>query len=329
MLSNILALARRIRRSDPFKSVVGIPKRLQMNSIQRTNKGIFSIEIESRTGFFAIMQMILFILVYCKEKGLFPDISAAGGIYGEPTAKVDWFRQLFDTLREPEGAVADRLAERSSIRKSKIKDVSELGFRAHYEMRLSLAAASSLFNGTYRPTADVRAEVDSIAKGLGISQSTLAVHYRGTDKVHEAEPIPWQVVCERVETIARKRPQLTEIFLATDDVQFAEFFQSYPFKLPVLLAPAAYLPKGNTPVHFSGHPGLAIGREALITCLLLARCGFLLKTASYLSGWAKIFNPSLDVWLISPQIGNGFFPDRALWSDQLSGKVNFTSENTS
>jgi hypothetical protein len=89
------------------------------------------------------------------------------------------------------------------------------------------------------------------------------------------------------------------------------------------VAPATYLPKGNTPIHFSGHPGLAIGREALVTCLLLARCGFLLKTASYLSAWAKIFNPSLDVLLISPTLGTGFFPDRALWADQLSGKAAF------
>jgi hypothetical protein len=323
MLSKALSLARRIRRSGRFKSTAGLPKRLLVKLAQRRNKGIFSIEIESRIGFFAIMQMILFILVYCEEKGLFPDVGAAGGIYGEPTAKVDWFRQLFDCIREPGSAIADRLRRRSGISTSKIKDISELGFRSQYEMGLTLAGASELFNRTYRPNAGVVEEVASIAKRLGISRSTLAVHFRGTDKVHEAAPMPWATVCERVEAVLRNRPDLTEIFLATDDVGFAEFFKRHPFGLPVIAAPAKYLPKGNTPIHFSGHPGLAIGREALITCLLLAECGFLVKTPSYLSAWSKILNPSLDVWLISPSIGAGFFPDRVLWADQLSGKAKF------
>jgi hypothetical protein len=328
MLSKVLTLARRIRRSGRFKSAAGMPKRLLVKGIQRGNNGIFSIEIESRIGFFAIMQMVLFILTYCEEKGLYPDVSAAGGIYGEPTAKVDWFRQLFDCIQEPDSAIADRLRRRSGIRTSKIKDISELGFRARYEMGLTLAGASELFNRAYRPNAGVLEEVDSTAKRLGISRSTLAVHFRGTDKVHEAVPMPWATVCERVEAIARSRPDLTEIFLATDDVGFAQFFERHPFKLPVIAAPARYLPKGNTPIHFSGHPGLAIGREALITCLLLAQCGFLIKTPSYLSAWSKILNPSLDVWLISPSIGAGFFPDRVLWADQLSGKVTFPAPLT-
>jgi hypothetical protein len=323
MLSNVLALARRIRRSNRFKSAAGLPKRLRVMAVQRANKGVFSIEIESRTGFFAIMQMVLFILVYCEEKGLFPDIGAAGGIYGEPTATVDWFRQLFDGVRLPDASTGDRLARRVSIRTSKIKDLSELGFRSQYEMRLSLSAASDLFNRTYRPTASVCGEVDSIAKRLGISSKTLAVHYRGTDKVHEAKATPWPFMCEAIEAILHNRPDLANIFLATDDGHFSEYLRHHPFKVPVITAPAQYLPKGNVPIHFSGHPGLAIGREALITCLLLARCGFLLKTASYLSAWAKIFNPALDVWLISPSIGLGFFPDRALWADQISGKIAF------
>ena len=184
---------------------------------------------------------------------------------------------------------------------------------------------SSLFNDHYRPAADVIADVDSISNALDISKVTLAVHYRGTDKVHEAGQVSWDLICGSVDRILVQRPDLTAILLASDDVGFIEFFKNRRFKPPVILAPAAYMPKGSTPIHFSGHPGLAIGREALVTCLLLARSGFLIETTSYLSGWAKIFNPSLPVWLLSPQLGRGFFPDRALWSDQVPGRVSFTS----
>jgi hypothetical protein len=325
MLSNILSMARKVRRSEHFKSLVATRKRMSIKARQRLNEGIFSIEIEAKLGFFGVMQMILFVLVYCEENALWPDISAKGGIYGDETATVDWFRVLFDCLRTPPPAIARRLRDRSAIRTSKIRDVSELGFRTDYEMSLSLAKASSLFNEYYRPARDVVANVDSISQNLGISKATLGVHFRGTDKVHEAGPVSWTLLCKSVEKIAAQRPELTAILLASDDVAFIEFFKHHSFALPLILAPAAYMPKGSRPIHFSGHPGLAIGREALVTCLLLARCGFLVKTASYLSGWAKIFNPSLPVWLLSPQLGRGYFPDRALWSDQMLGRVNFAS----
>jgi hypothetical protein len=317
----LLSIARNIRRSNAFKNAVAAPKRLAVKRQQRLNKGIFSVEIQANSGFFAIMQMILFILVHCRNHGLYPDISAKGGTYGEETGTIDWFAELFENIARPPRLIADRLSTRADVRTARIRDGSELGFRSRYEMQLSLAEASELFNGRYRPAAAVRTEVESIVKRIGISDQTLAVHYRGTDKVHEAGQVPWSAVCECVATAARGRPRLRQLFLATDEVEFAEYFKKWPFKLPVIVAPAEFLPVGNRPVHFSGHPGLAIGREALITCLLLARCGFLLKTSSYLSGWAKIFNPALPVWLISPPIGAGFFPDRALWHDQQAGKI--------
>jgi hypothetical protein len=323
VVSDILRIARKIRRSTAFKTVVSTPKRLSVKAIQQLNRGIFSVEIRANAGFFAVMQMILFILIHCRKNGLYPDVSAKGGIYGEETGTIDWFSELFESIQRPPSATAACLAERRYIRTSIISDEGELGFRSQYDLRLSLAEASELFNSHYRPSAAVCSEVDAIVNRIGISRTTLAVHYRGTDKVHEAGLVPWHLVCERVAAIVSKKRQFTEIFLATDEVEFAEYFKNWPFELPTILAPAEYLPMGNRPVHFSGHPGLAIGREALITCLLLTRCGFLLKTASYLSGWAKILNPELPVYLIASPIGAGFFPDRALWHDQQSGRVAF------
>jgi hypothetical protein len=319
----IISLAKRIRRSATFKLVIAGPTRLLIAARQRANRGVFSIEIEATAGFFAVMQTILFILLFCEKKHLHADISAKGGIYGEETGTVDWFAQLFEPLKIPEPSLAKRLQNRSDIRTSRIKGIEDLGFRSRYEMSLTLAEASALFNSHYRPRADVLAEVDAICDQLAISTSTLAVHYRGTDKIHEAGNMPWQVMFEAVEKMAAARPALTNILLASDETAFIESFLRHSFKIPVAIAPARYMPRGQVPVHFSGHPGLAIGREALLTCLLLSRCGFLIKTASYLSGWAKVLNPDLPTWLISPQYGRGQFPDRALWLDQISGRQGF------
>jgi hypothetical protein len=321
MLSNFVSLAKRVRRSAAFKHGIAAPKRLAIAVQQRTNKGIYSVEIEATMGFFAVLQSILFILVYCENNKLYPDISARGGLYGEKTGTVDWFAQLFNAVQIPDRTIVDRLVSRRDVRTSRVRGVEDLGFRARYDKTLSLAEASALFSKYYRPAPDVIADVDVLAKRLEISASTIGVHYRGTDKIHEAGKVPWQKLCDAVDEMSGKHHQPTNIVLASDDAQFIEFFRTRAFRIPVNVVPAAYMPKGDTPVHFSGHPGLAIGREALVTCLLLSRCGFLIKTPSYLSAWAKIFNPSLPVFLISPPLGNGHFPDRVLWLDQQSGKA--------
>ena len=321
MLSTIVSLAKRVRRSTAFKHGIAAPKRLAVAMQQRTNNGIYSVEIEATMGFFAVLQSILFVLVYCENNKLYPDISARGGLYGEKTGTVDWFGQLFNAVQVPDRTIVDRLVSRRDVRTSRVRGVEDLGFRAQYDRTLSLSEASTLFNKYYRPAPDVIADVDEFAERLEISTSTIAVHYRGTDKIHEAGKVPWQKLCDAVEEMSGKNRGLTNIVLASDDAQFIEIFRTRAFRIPVNVVPATYMPKGDTPVHFSGHPGLAIGREALVTCLLLSRCGFLIKTPSYLSAWAKIFNPSLPVFLISPPLGNGHFPDRVLWLDQQLGKA--------
>lgn len=325
VMSKAVSVAKKIRRSGEFKSAVTTPKRLVVAARQRANKGIYSIEIAAKYGFFAIMQTILLILVFCEKNNLYPDISAKGGIYGDRSGTVDWFGRLFESLKSPEPSLAQRLNNRSDIHTSRVKGNEEMGLGAPFDMSLTLAEASAVFNGHYRPRADVLTQVDSICNGLGISPSTLAVHYRGTDKIYEAGKVPLEVMLEAVEKIVGARPVLTNIVLASDETAFIESFQRHPFKIPVSVIPATYMPRGQTPVHFSGHPGLAIGREALLTCLILSRCGFLIKTASHLSAWAKVFNPSLPTWLISPQFGRGYFPDRVLWLDQESGRHGFGS----
>jgi hypothetical protein len=317
MKPDLLGAVRRVRRSVAFRSLLAAPKRMYVALQQRRNRGIFSVEIEGKSGFFSIMQMILFILIHCEENGLYPDISAKGGTYGEKTGSLDWLKELFTWMQVPPPEIAARLAARADVQTSKIKGIDDLGLRARYEKSLTITGANRLFTSHLHPSASVEEEVNRHCDQLGISARTLAVHYRGTDKIGEAAKISWQDLCDAVEKVAADSPAFKNILLATDQTEFIAYFKKHPFRIPVIVAPATHLAQGRIPIHFRGYEGLAIGREALVTSLLLARCGFLLKSPSYLSGWSKIFNPALPTWLIAPPKAHAsWFPDRVLWLNQ-------------
>jgi hypothetical protein len=312
MLRKVADRIKQLRRSEGFKHSVSTPIRVSLHARQRMNKGVFAIEIRENSGFFSVMQMVLFILMHCEEKRLTPLISARGGIYGDPEGKIDWFSALFETVRSSSDALPMQ-----KVRTSTVRDLVQLGFRQRYEAGLRLKSASELFLSHYRPAAHIADEVSAICKSLEIDKSTLGVHFRGTDKKLEAVPVSWKTFCQLVESTLAENPHLTSIFVSSDEQAFIDFFVAWPFIAPVKVAPAKLLANGSMPIHFSGYPGLEIGREALVSSLLLSNCGFLVKTPSYLSAWAKIFNPSLSVKLSSPPRPDAFwFPDSRLWLDE-------------
>ena len=312
MFRNLIEFARQVRRSEDFKNALNTPARLSLHAKQRFNRGHFVIEIRANSGFFSVMQIVLCILLYCDEKRLTPVISARGGSYGDEEGKIDWLAAYFENLAP--SAVPD--AARSGLRTSLVHDLGDLGFR-RYEAGLGLERASRLFLSNYRPSETIREEVARICERLDIGPSTLGVHFRGTDKKFEAHTIDWSAFCRMVEKTLADDHRLTNLFVSSDEQAFLDFFQKWGFSVPVNVAPATLLASGEKPVHFSGHPGLAIGREALVASLLLANCGHLIKTPSYLSAWSKIFNPSLRVRLVVPPRENAFwFPDSQIWTEQ-------------
>jgi hypothetical protein len=311
MFGKLIDIARQVRRSEGFKNTLNTPTRISLHARQRLNGGHFAIEIRANSGFFSVMQIVLCILLYCDEKHLTPLVSARGGSYGDAQGKVDWFAEYFDNIA-PVIVQSTNRRMRTSI----VSDLGDLGFR-RYESGLELKRASALFLSNYRPTSSIRAEVDNVCQRLGIGASTLGVHFRGNDKKIEAHTIEWDAFCRMIERKLADKPHLTNLFVSSDEQPFLDFFVKWNFAVPVSVAPATLLATGGKPAHFSGHRGLDIGREALVASLLLASCGYLMKTPSYLSAWSKIFNPSLPVELVVPPRENArWFPDNRIWIDQ-------------
>jgi len=123
----------------------------------------------------------------------------------------------------------------------------------------------------------------------------IGVHYRGTDKKTENPLVPYEKVFKEIEN--RIPPDLPfRIFIATDEEFFLRSIETrFPgrvFSIP------AHRSKGAEGVHFLYKNSYEIGEEALLDCLLLSKCSFLIRTPSHLGLWSTYFSPDLPVVLL-------------------------------
>ncbi len=148
-------------------------------------------------------------------------------------------------------------------------------------------AAHDLWHAYFRvPERIVRA-----ANGVGVGQGTLGLHYRGQDKNTRAcDTNP--VGIDDFLTLARAfhvgHRELERVFVATDEAEFVERARDAFPKLQFTCL-------GAVPFHKA--PGGAAGKadRALLDCVLLSRCGQVLKCSSALSGFAKVLEPRLAI----------------------------------
>jgi hypothetical protein len=134
--------------------------------------------------------------------------------------------------------------------------------------------------------------VDDFYNQYFIGAYMLGVHYRGTDKVSEAPRVRYEDMHDAIVSHIRGlQGKKFKLFVASDEEQFIQFIEG---KFPGLII------KNNlersydgTPIHLQHRDQFKIGEGALLDCLLLSRCDFLIRTSSCLSFAASQFNPNL------------------------------------
>jgi hypothetical protein len=143
-------------------------------------------------------------------------------------------------------------------------------------------------------------------RAVTAGEFTIGLHYRGTDKAGMfPEQVPrfeaYRREIDRV--LASHRPSAWKIFVATDQAEFAAWAQATYgeriFLQPVARARAddpraARLGLHKDPQHASAPKGAA----AVIDCLALARCDYLIKSRSSLSDASMAFNAALPWTLL-------------------------------
>ena len=141
----------------------------------------------------------------------------------------------------------------------------------------------------------VPARVLSQAEALAPGPGTLGLHFRGTDKLAahwDTNPVSHADFLALTADFIRTHPEVERLFVATDDAAFLEAVRNRFARLPVATSGVASFHKGAR-----GSPSNA--DHALLDCVLLSRCRWVLKTSSALSAFAKVLNPDLAIFRVA------------------------------
>jgi hypothetical protein len=299
--------------------------------------GIFKAQIEfvikiHNVGMFASFNWILFVGLYCEKFHINNFlISYPDKIYRNSFSRnSNWI----------EGILIPRNSERPRKRKVRIS-ISSIrslpGIRTE-TLNLDLIKANQIFYSLFDISEKVLQSVSDFMK-REITNSYLAIHLRGTDKQKEAELVP---VSKYVETLAnlidRSQKNVIDVFVASDEKGLIEEIsieinRQFP-NCKVLSQKGILRSLDGKPIHLGGNASTRtdhdIAIEALTEALILSKSSILIRNASFLSGWASIFNPNLNVVMLNaPDESKNWFPDSFIRLNQFRIDSNFNTGTTS
>lgn len=292
----------------PFDSLKLSVKRAVISRLARYNSrhGVLGVEIRSTVGLGAKLEWCLEIIAYCHDKGLLPQFRFS---YPEAQDREDHFGSLF-RIRD---------SQERRARFVRISSIIELDLGRNYDELLTIERANDLIDRYLVVREEVVGEVDTFCGQHFGDRRVVGVHYRGTDKVRESPHVPYDMVRRNIDRYLELYPSTDCIFVATDDANFLEHLQKAGPGPAILSREDSYRSRDGSPIHESSHTDkYAINRDAIVNCLILSRCEALLKTASILSGWSKLFNPRLPVVMLNkPGEEHLWFPERVLVRENL------------
>jgi len=266
-----------------------------------SRNGVFAIEIKSCVGLGAKLEWCLEILAYCHEHGLVPQFRFS---YPDSKKSEDYFGKFF-TLKQI-------INQDKTVRFTTISSITELDLGKDYDTTLSIELASHLIEKYLGVKEDVMNEVETFCVQHFANKRVLGVHYRGTDKAEESPMVSYDTVRRNIEHYLEFHAQTDSLFISSDDLNFIKNMESASVGLPIIYRNDSLRSRDGNSIHKSADTNkYEVNRDAIVNCLLLSRCDALLKTASILSGWSKLFNPKLPVVVLN-QPYEQWFPERDL-----------------
>ncbi|WP_193198846.1 nodulation protein NodZ [Nostoc sp. MG11] len=311
------------------KSTKDIVKEVLRNVYDKVRPSYFSIFNSKRftvtihnnySGFFAQLNWCLYILSFCEDKGLIPDIYLTGENYLAPELGENWFRYFFE-VPELSGGNLYKTSHSKSISNITITHILQLLLPSEHFDKMTVLYASNLMQKYMHINQYMQTKVDTYFQKYFQGKFVLGIHYRGTDKIVESPRVSWEYVKKVVNNYLNKHPKVDCLFVASDEGDFIDYIKNEFQFIPVFNHEDQLKAINNEAFHHInlGKDNFKKGEEALINALLLSRCNVLIRTSSFLSAWASIFNPDLPIILLnSPNKNTLWFPDKELMSKSMN-----------
>lgn len=249
------------------------------------------------------------VLPYLDERGIRPTWAIRSKLYGNPEddfivipGLVEITDEINDINEEPSEMSLDELRKLGAV---------TLGNDWSY--------ANRLWTKFFR----IPSRIIERADQFPMLEGALGLHYRGTDKnttLDETNYVSEEDFISLADDFIQTHPETQIIFIASDEGLFIEAIRSrYPNHRIVS--------SGEVTHHkeMDKQDNMKKGEHALLDCLLLSRCKYLLKCQSALSGFAKVLNPDIEAYRVSAFKLAYWNPDVPYFPDAHIPK--YTSEN--
>jgi hypothetical protein len=292
--------------------ITRLSRRLWWTTRMGANEGICSVEIKNKsTGFFAQLTWCLCILQYCERHGLVPDIRLTGDVYLDRWRGPNWLDYYFDVLTP----MIEKGAAKRVRYTRKIVDFHGLG--PPIAPAMTIDDASRIVREYLRPKPHIAMMVDDFWTSLNVGGPVVGVHFRGTDKSSEAPRVSRDHCLAVLQKNLRDDASIKAVFVASDEQEVIDLIKDSVTAVPVYSHEDHYRSSDGQPVHtkIGQGSGYKKGEDALVNALLFSKCSTLIRTSSFLSAWASIFNPGLKVILLNKPYPNKFwFPESEIFS---------------
>jgi len=257
---------------------------------QRAKKGFYAVDMATDAmGLGARIINMFEVLLYCDTKGYIPAFKFS---YPGEDMDTDYFGELF-TYKNLQTSVS------KTLQFTAIRDTGEL-IRKNYDKKLSLSIAKDLFDKYLSINPIILDEVNSFSSKWFTGKQVLGIHYRGSDKATEAPVVSLDSLRYHIIYILKNNPEINLIFVSSDEKKTIQYLSDLNLPAPVVFREDIIRSEDGEQIHLKKQNSKSvINRDAMVNCLLLSRCGYLLKNASLLSDCSVIFNPKLKVSVIS------------------------------
>lgn len=224
------------------------------------------------------------------ENGQYPGFLvdyADEGAYYDTALGLNWWNYYYAPLRIGKNAAEYRKA----TTRERIK------FSKHAEFTLSRERCHQLIEKYIKIKPVIRDLIEKFVK-VHFNKFMIGVHYRGTDKKIECPRVEYDQIIAKVEEVSKecgvKNPK---IFVATDEEDFLAYIKTcFPNRV---VAYDSIKSRNGLPVHLTDTDKYKKGEDAIVDCLLLSKCDYLIRTNSNLSLCSGLFNPNIPMFEVS------------------------------